>query len=612
MSNGRARRTSLSISLFPFLAVLICTLGVLIVLLVLAVKAAEVQASEDHESHQERLEQQKTALTRFQDQIDETELRIELISKSRPQSLDRLNQSREYRSHLESEIRSLKAKIADLDSSLARVEEAAPANENVEESNQRIEELTRNILLAEKELEEKRKANTTNAKVTYSIVPHEGAGGTFRRPIFIVCETDSITIEPLGIRLDKNDFVPPLGPGNPLDAAVLAIREYWLKHDLNGKDGSPYPLIVIRPDGAEGYAISRRAMTSWEDEFGYELVEAGKELDFGEADPQLKSLVEAAVAEAKLRQRNMLAARSMKNPLLAPANGMRPGRGASGRGLEHRPGLTASGANGGFVVNSAWEELDQHGYGAKDGSAITNGSSDTDRRNPTFGHPVSFEARLNQRQDSKLMTTLPNFQEKGTQGSVISPSTSGASFDESAFSNDHRQAVGAISGGNSATGSHERNSTDKSNERSANTVSGSSGAQGSGQTAGNENSAPSLMYQHTNLAQARGKDWAIPNKPVGATAYVRPIRVVCTANEIEVRSPLGVEKRIPIGNDITGTIDPLINEIWKQIESWGMPGENSYWKPELRIGVAAGGELNFEQLRGLLFGSGIQIKESPK
>jgi len=52
MSRLRKNLNQPSVSLFPFLAVLICTLGVLIVMLVLAVNSAEV--AKDHPKHSVR------------------------------------------------------------------------------------------------------------------------------------------------------------------------------------------------------------------------------------------------------------------------------------------------------------------------------------------------------------------------------------------------------------------------------------------------------------------------------------------------------------------------------------------------------------------------------
>ena len=70
MRRRRRTRTSLGVSLFPFLAVLICTLGVLIVLLVLAVRSADVRASKEQSDHQERYEQQQKRLNELNAEYD--------------------------------------------------------------------------------------------------------------------------------------------------------------------------------------------------------------------------------------------------------------------------------------------------------------------------------------------------------------------------------------------------------------------------------------------------------------------------------------------------------------------------------------------------------------
>ena len=43
------------------------------------------------------------------------------------------------------------------------------------------------------------------------------------------------------------DFLPPLGPGNALDAALRAAREYLAQHGGVGRNGEPYPLLLVRP-----------------------------------------------------------------------------------------------------------------------------------------------------------------------------------------------------------------------------------------------------------------------------------------------------------------------------------------------------------------------------
>ena len=60
MNRSKKRRQSerLTVSLFPFLAVLICTLGILIVLLVISVQAASVEADTRTAESQAKQQQQ--------------------------------------------------------------------------------------------------------------------------------------------------------------------------------------------------------------------------------------------------------------------------------------------------------------------------------------------------------------------------------------------------------------------------------------------------------------------------------------------------------------------------------------------------------------------------
>jgi len=99
-----------------------------------------------------------------------------------------------------------------------------------------------------------------------------------------------------------------LGPGNPLDAALRTIREHWARAGGDHGSGEPYPLLVVRPDGAVAYSMARAAMSSWDDEFGYELIDSDMILDFPASDPNLKRLLETTIATARQRQALLAAA----------------------------------------------------------------------------------------------------------------------------------------------------------------------------------------------------------------------------------------------------------------------------------------------------------------
>ena len=102
MKRNRAKKSGSGVSLFPFLAVLICTMGALIVLLVLVVQLARVSAAED------------AAQTDAQQQVDARQIEAEdyvwqreVLDEQRLQVKEELSRKRLELSHLEEHIREL-------------------------------------------------------------------------------------------------------------------------------------------------------------------------------------------------------------------------------------------------------------------------------------------------------------------------------------------------------------------------------------------------------------------------------------------------------------------------------------------------------------------------
>ena len=135
-------------------------------------------------------------------------------------------------------------------------------------------------------------------KRSYALVPYHGASGTRRRPIYIECTSDRVILQPEGVELFSEDFREPLTDDNALASALRAQREYFADATRN-RDDPPYPLIIVRPDGAHAYAAARAAMESWDAEFGYELVDEDMQLAFPEVDAALVDVVREAVDEAR-------------------------------------------------------------------------------------------------------------------------------------------------------------------------------------------------------------------------------------------------------------------------------------------------------------------------
>ena len=124
----------------------------------------------------------------------------------------------------------------------------------------------------------------------FSIIPYEGANRTTRRPVYLECTAQGVVIQPEGVLVSIEDLGPTHGPGNPLDAALRVLRNAYQSRDaIYGITIPPYPLLLVRPEGIASYALARSAMSGWDDQVGYELMDAQMELAFPEGIPELKN-----------------------------------------------------------------------------------------------------------------------------------------------------------------------------------------------------------------------------------------------------------------------------------------------------------------------------------
>ncbi len=117
--------------------------------------------------------------------------------------------------------------------------------------------------------------------------------------------------------------------------------------------------------------------------------------------------------------------------------------------------------------------------------------------------------------------------------------------------------------------------------------------------------------QTTPLANERGENWALPTRTPGATPYRRPIRVDCRKDHYLIHNSQ-VDRasiRIAITNSVDVAIDELVNEVWGQIEGWGMAEIGGYWKPVLNLNTNdIQGAAKADELARKLESSGIEIE----
>ena len=580
MRRSRKNREMITVSLFPFLAVLICTLGVLIVLLVLAVKAADVEA---HDAHASQQEEAKAEIDRLTLQLDTEQLRVVGLEQVRPEAVKRMANVRTHRGHLEADIRQLHKQTQELASQL-RAFELQEGQPDATTTDLELAALEEKVASAIENLENLRHQSKQAQPVTYAIVPQPGASGTHRRPIYIECNGEGLTLQPHQVVLRRNDFAEPFLPGNPLDAALLAIREYWTKYDLAGEEGHPYPLLVIRPSGTQSYVLARRAMSSWDSEFGYEVIEEDKSLDFGEHDSQLKEVILTAIENAKRQHAYVAAVRERRSRLQGAA-----------KGTDRRPGLVVSGPQGGFVSENGF---------APSGSANNRSNSQNRPGNETYEQQASFANKPSE-PIRAFGSVLDHYlesppqagrgsQQLGADRPAGKPLGSAADTTQSNSTNTNALDAGAT---------HKNAAAPNS---SANAAQANAAGAAQSTSEGNFNSAGTSSCQ--SLANNRGKNWALPSRTPGATGYLRPVRIYCGPDAIQVQTTPAERVTFPFDGLTENAIAPMVDSIWQMIDGWGEAGANGYWKPELRFTIQPGGERRFADIRALLDQSGFQLE----
>ncbi len=302
-STRRRRDPGESVSLFPFLAVLICTMGALILLLVVIARQARLQAARAEEAEIAQGEKKIAREEEFADwMIDELVDSRQVIAADLAEARAKLGHFEEHTNRLRRRLEELRAAWADL-ASLQQNQERGGATSQGE-----LAQLTAAIDRLKGEIARTKKEYARQPR-SYAVVPYQGPHATRRRPIYLECRADSVVIQPEGIAFGEDDFNGPLDSGNPLDAALRAVREYLVRQQerLGAAEGDElYPLLLVRPSGIGAYYAARTAMKSWGTEFGYELIGEDWPLAFQPPDPELAQAVRVA-ADVARRQQQLLA-----------------------------------------------------------------------------------------------------------------------------------------------------------------------------------------------------------------------------------------------------------------------------------------------------------------
>lgn len=392
----RKRRADVTPTMFPFLAVLICTMGALIALLVIGVQQARVHANHLVDQRAEEQDSKEEELRRQQILLEDYEWEKEVLIANREDKEEQLRQSRLKLANIETHINELydKVRLLRARQDALRDQDSLEENETTKEQLDALRQEIENATDALKALQEEQ----SKINDTFAILPYKGLNGTVHRPIYLECTSKGVVFQPEGVLLPLVDLQGPLGPGNPLDAGLRTIREFYDKHAGFQDDFKPYPLIVVRPDGVESYGRAMAAIKSWKDEFGYELIDDDVNLTYGNPQPLLATQIQTSLRRAKDRQKTLIAAMpsrfggqsgfanspgSQGNTQPATSNPAARSQYPSGRS----PGTTRGGDGGQAKTGNGQQDSTTHiaGGGGPGGASSMSGAGP--RRKPGWALP---------------------------------------------------------------------------------------------------------------------------------------------------------------------------------------------------------------------------------
>lgn len=618
------------VSLFPFLAVLLCTMGALIVLLVLITGLTRLHTATAEDSQpkvepppaarpEPDLTEQKLAERKAQ--RAQLEARIQLLRSARAELLAAVDRRRSSLAAAEMELARRQARRDELNRLAAQLDRGPNASADLAALEQQLKELDQLLQAKQDELQKKQREKA-DRKPSFAIIPYLGPYQTKRRPIYIECRANSIVMQPEGIVFTEQDFLGPSGPGNPLARAIRAAAEQiLLEQNAAGEERTPYPLLLVRPDGIGAYYAARAAIKTWGSEFGYELVEADWDLDFPPLDKSIQLAARRAADDARQRLRELAVAapglfshgnaqsfrvsrnglvpeggpptpsrgQSPFRPFAGMDSGSRPGYGGPGGGQgEYGEGGTGEGSGGTSAYDSLAQKLSgsggqQSGSGGQSGSDLPPGSGGSGR----YGQG----------------------QEGNRNGSSQGGSANGSSQQANATGAGNPGGAGSPGGDRSQQAAGGQIGSPGGSAGSAG--SGAMGGGGSGSGSGQPGGQLSASFggggrgSMQSLAGVRGANWALPNVATGSIGVQREVRIDCYDDRLIL---MPEQRVIPLDRHTADIVDELVTILWEKVNKWGVAGDGMHWKPLLNFHVAPSGTRRYQELAELLRGSGMDVR----
>lgn len=602
----RRSASTVGASLFPFMAVLLCTMGVLILLLVAFARQARLSAA------REVTEADSAEAVDPTVQIEQLEWRASQLETQRDATRRDLGQRRLELGHIEEQ----RMKLA---RELAALVQTPPSAESAQHGDlqgrleAKLVELEAQIDRQEEQLAAA-PARSAPAERSFAVIPYEGVNETRRRPMYVECRRDGIHLMPEGIVLDPDDFRGRPSSTNALAAALRAGREYLARNQRTevGELGEPYPLLLVRPDGIEAYYAARDALSSWGSEFGYELIDSDWEIEFDQPNPELAEVERFAVDHARSTQAHLAQLAGGSSAYLegrryrakpggggvtfdeADSEGWGSGSKSGDRwGQTAGSGSAAAGREDGWSAGSAAE-------GGGGGESNRYGPGAAKRGTPETGEATHSGTGFS-RERAAVESTETGWIASSASGSEVGPE----------FGTKNGSPAGSTSG--SANGSSGDATTSAPGGSTAMSPGGAPGMTPGGLPSATLHGGDSGAAGGEGLAGARGANWALSGRRRSQLAVQRPIRLTCRNDRLVIASSnprLHPDREIAIDGSVKNSIDQLVAEIWAHVDEWGLAGTGMYWRPALVLDVDAGGAAGAREVKRLLAGSGLSVDDS--
>jgi hypothetical protein len=634
MSRASQSDNSTIVSLFPFLAVLLCTMGALLLILVVMVTVAREKAGEIAQAQQESPQDNGYSFDheRFARSLNLVSARNEVLHRRRNEAESRLRQEQLRLSHIEDHMRRLQDQLLSLQLAAAELDAMEQAHQDDHLTAQReVARLQKLIDETRKEIEQLRSA--ADGESSYAIIPYKGPNGTRRQPIYIECLRNEVILQPEGIRLTVKDFEPPLGAGNPLASALRTAREYMIRRNPEigqSADTEPYPLIIVRPEGVMMYYRVRQAIECWDADFGYELVDAQMNLQFPPANPELANLEVRSIELARARQKMLAAAAPRAYAMSGAGSGTHAGgqggfgdsdefEGDLGDGFDGDLGLLGS-PSAGLPGSTSASDLTpgDHAPPAPGGlQSSGSGSSAGGTESPSTGQPAGGSPTPSAIQGPKLATDRGSG--AGHNASHQPTNSTPHNSWEHLGNLPAQPSQGADSGNRGTSGGTAGSAGGPTNPlATTGTSSVGTASDGLAQQGPSANFAVQSRPSETSSAGA-GRDSFEPQRP-GDVAVRRTIQVIVRRDRLSILPDR--EQSAQSGMVLTGgqeislegqtqfAVDEFVSALREHVRNWGIAGSGLYWKPVLNLNVGPDGQQRADEIMSLLENSGIDVQRA--